>query len=157
MAPAQSQSLTTPESAHNSISWPMLLTAQQGLKSTGWGKRDSKGWGNCFSPGWTALGGDCSTQERWLLWHQWMTQYRDPGSFSPTSLLKATNPLFSSGDSSPHPPPSTGAQGEWLQTKFCVLAFASSEFHLSFADRNPTAFYSQVPSQYLLPGSGAPG
>lgn len=39
-----------------------------------------------------------------------------------SSLLRATKPILSAGDSCLLCPPSAGAQGKWLQMRFCVLA-----------------------------------
>ena len=51
-----------------------------------------------------------------------MTQHRDPGGYSFRSLPGDTRPRLSSHISSLLCPPSAGAQGKWLQTKFCTLA-----------------------------------
>ena len=51
-----------------------------------------------------------------------MTQHRDPGGCSLSFLLRATNTTLSSSFSSALCPPSAGAQGNWLQMKFCTLA-----------------------------------
>lgn len=60
--------------------------------------------------------GKCSTPERWWLWCGRGIWHRDPGHCSFSSPQRATNSSLSSGDSCPLCPPSTGSQGEWLQT-----------------------------------------
>ena len=52
-----------------------------------------------------------------------MTHHRDPGSCSFSSFPRSTNPRISSHTNSPLCPPSSRAQGKWLQMVFCVWPF----------------------------------
>ena len=62
-----------------------------------------------------------------------MTQHRDPGSCSFSSLPRATNPRLSSSVSSPLCPTFAGTQGKWLQmTIVCVTPFRGS-LHLQLS------------------------
>ena len=121
-------------------------TPQQGLSSTGWGKRDSCRWGYCFPPGWCYMerralpekDGFFSMGDDWAQGYWWLTFHLSP---------RATNPRLSSHGSIPLFPPSTGAQGKWLQTKFCVLALYKCvciSSHLCLTDRNCAVFHSRT-------------
>ena len=92
-----------------------------------------------------------------------MTQHRGVGSCPLSSLLKATNSSLSSHDSSLLCPPSTRAQSEWLQTRFCVLALeegtlSPADSRHSLAERIPLVFtaryYEGTFSWLRCPGMG---
>lgn len=89
----------------------------------------------------TQHGGKCSARERQLLKYGGMTQHGDSGTWSFSSLLRATKPRLLICFC----PSSAGAQDEWLWTKFCVFSFKEVgciSSHLFLLDRNPTAFQS---------------
>ena len=78
-----------------------------------------------------------------------ITQHRNSGGCSFSSLPRATKPRLSSNSSSPLCPPTDKAQGKWLQTNFLCWPFKrlsvsskGSLNHLSLMDRNPAAFHS---------------
>lgn len=71
-----------------------------------------------------------------------------PRNCSPISLSKASHPRLSTGDSNPHHPPFTQAQGEWLWMRDLCFGplggknsdFVSSRLCLSLADKNLALF-----------------
>ena len=103
----------------NDVAWS--CNQQSGLSITGWGRV-------------IPVGGAIASPQADVIWRRvlclrkmaspvWgMTQHRDPGSCSFSSLPRATNPRLFSSVSSSLCPSSAGAQGKGLQMKFCALA-----------------------------------
>ena len=105
---------------------------QQGLSSTGWSRVISVG-GATGSPQADAI-------QRGVLYlgkiapAVWvMTQHRDPGGCSVSSLPRTNIPRLSSTVSSPLYPPSAGAQGKWLQMEFCAFCHLRNSLSLQLS------------------------
>ena len=80
-----------------------------------------------------------------------MTQQRDPGGCSFSSLLRATSFRLSSCVSSPLCPHSAGAQSKWLQMKFCVgLLRGSLSLQASFPGRQKPCCFSLLDVIWVL-------
>ena len=74
-----------------------------------------------------------------------MTQHGDPDGWPFTYLPRATYPRLFSHCSSLFCPSSAGAQGKWLQTKFCVLSVS-----LAVSPYQKTHCFSQTDTVWVL-------
>ena len=131
-------------------------TQQPGLSSTGWGKRDSWAWGCCFPSGWCPLEESARPEKDGLVvWG--MTQPRDPGGCSFSSLPRATSPILSTWISSPLCPPSARSQGKCLQMTFYALPFKRLSASLAVAPWHTETLLLFTAKCYLgsFPSSGA--
>ena len=109
---ATQQSLTHPELWAQAVSLAGWVTRRQGL-------------GLLHSCRLMPYGGERSTQERWGLWEGGEglspgTLLVVPPAVSPEPQTPVCPPTL---QFAPSHPPSTRAQGEWLWTGFCALAF----------------------------------
>ena len=95
-------------------------TQQPSVSSTGWGRVIPVGRAIAFPQAdVTWRGVLCLRKMVSAVWG--MTQHRDAGGCSFSSLPRATNPSLSSSMSSPLCPPSAAPQSIWLQVKYFFL------------------------------------
>ena len=120
---------------------------KHGLSSTGWGRfLIPVGGAIAFPQADTTWSGVvCLRKIASAVWG--MTQHRDPGGYSFSSLPRATSLRLSSSIFSPIWTSSAGTQGKCLQMEFCVLPLSEGFWVsncLSLTDRYPAAFYSHM-------------